>query len=79
MPVKSVGAAGARLAFAVSLALSVVGNARAEVLEIKDIKLGVGGASALYYLPLALTEKLDRFEAPRVRRAQAKDHRQTCP
>jgi NitT/TauT family transport system substrate-binding protein len=30
--------------------------------EKKDIKLGVGGAAALYYLPLALTERLGHFK-----------------
>ena len=30
--------------------------------EKKDIKLGVGGGAALYYLPLALTEKLGHFK-----------------
>jgi NitT/TauT family transport system substrate-binding protein len=30
--------------------------------EQKDVRLGVGGASALYYLPLALTERLGYFK-----------------
>lgn len=38
------------------------GGARAQAPEKKDIKLGVGGAPALYYLPLALTEKLGYFK-----------------
>ena len=38
------------------------GSARAQAPEKKDIKLGVGGAPALYYLPLALTEKLGYFK-----------------
>ena len=35
---------------------------RAQVPEKKDVKLGVGGATSLYYLPLALTEKLGFFK-----------------
>jgi sulfonate transport system substrate-binding protein len=38
------------------------GAASAQAPEKKDIKLGVGGAPALYYLPLALTEKLGYFK-----------------
>jgi NitT/TauT family transport system substrate-binding protein len=44
-------------------ALSLAGPARAQALERKDVRLGVGGASALYYLPLALTDKLGFFKA----------------
>jgi NitT/TauT family transport system substrate-binding protein len=47
---------------AVLLALVLVGSAQAQAPEKKDIKLGVGGAPALYYLPLALTEKLGFFK-----------------
>src|SRR5262249_49926715 len=36
--------------------------ASAQAPEKKDIKLGVGGAPALYYLPLALTERLGYFK-----------------
>lgn len=36
--------------------------AHAQVPEKKDVKLGVGGASALYYLPLTLTERLGFFK-----------------
>jgi NitT/TauT family transport system substrate-binding protein len=35
---------------------------QAQAPEKKDVKLGVGGATALYYLPLALTEKLGFFK-----------------
>ena len=44
------------------LALLAAGPAQAQAPEKKDIKLGVGGAPALYYLPLALTEKLGYFK-----------------
>jgi NitT/TauT family transport system substrate-binding protein len=44
------------------LALVLAANAQAQAPEKKDIKLGVGGAPALYYLPLALTEKLGYFK-----------------
>jgi NitT/TauT family transport system substrate-binding protein len=47
---------------AMLLALILVGSAQAQAPEKKDIKLGVGGAPALYYLPLALTEKLGYFK-----------------
>ena len=36
--------------------------AHAQAPEKKDVKLGVGGATSLYYLPLALTEKLGYFK-----------------
>ena len=49
------------IAVAVALTLAA-GSARAQVPEKKDIKLGVGGAPALYYLPLALTERLGYFK-----------------
>lgn len=38
------------------------GAAQAQAPGKKDIKLGVGGAPALYYLPLAVTEKLGYFK-----------------
>jgi NitT/TauT family transport system substrate-binding protein len=38
------------------------GTAGAQAPEKKDIKLGVGGAPALYYLPLALTDSLGYFK-----------------
>src|SRR5947208_1728772 len=49
----------------ISLAATVAlaaGAATAQAPEKKDIKLGVGGAPALYYLPLALTERLGHFK-----------------
>jgi NitT/TauT family transport system substrate-binding protein len=45
---------------AVALALAVGAGAQAP--ERKDVKLGVGGAPALYYLPLAVTERLGYFK-----------------
>jgi len=43
-------------------AMLAVSAALAQALEKKDIKLGVGGAAALYYLPLALTDRLGYFK-----------------
>jgi NitT/TauT family transport system substrate-binding protein len=48
---------------AMLVGLALAGRADAQALEKKDIKLGVGGASALYYLPLALTDRLGFFKA----------------
>src|SRR5262245_45694579 len=50
-------AVGATLALAAGAV-----SAQSPAPEKKDIKLGVGGAAALYYLPLALTEKLGHFK-----------------
>src|SRR5262249_8951152 len=47
------------LAGAAMLAASA---AQAQAPEKKDINLGVGGAAALYYLPLALTDRLGYFK-----------------
>jgi NitT/TauT family transport system substrate-binding protein len=44
------------------LALLSMGRAEAQAPERKDVRLGVGGAPALYYLPLALTERLGYFK-----------------
>ena len=49
------------IAVAAAVALTA-SAAHAQAPEKKDIKLGVGGAPALYYLPLALTEKLGFFK-----------------
>jgi len=48
------------LAFVLSFAAATAAYAQAP--EKKDVKLGVGGASALYYLPLALTDRLGFFK-----------------
>jgi NitT/TauT family transport system substrate-binding protein len=45
-----------------AVALIVANSAQAQAPEKKDVKLGVGGANSLYYLPLALTEKLGHFK-----------------
>lgn len=45
-----------------SVALIAAGSAQAQAPEKKDVRLGVGGANSLYYLPLALTEKLGHFK-----------------
>jgi NitT/TauT family transport system substrate-binding protein len=44
-----------------ALAALTATAAHAQAPEKKDVKLGVGGAPALYYLPLALAEKLGHF------------------
>ena len=44
------------------LALVLAGGAQAQTPEKKDVKLGVGGANSLYYLPLALAERLGHFK-----------------
>jgi NitT/TauT family transport system substrate-binding protein len=44
------------------LALILAASAQAQAPEKKDIKLGVGGANALYYLPLALADRLGYFK-----------------
>jgi NitT/TauT family transport system substrate-binding protein len=46
----------------IAAALAIAGVAHAQAPEKTDIKLGVGGANSLYYLPLALTEKLGHFK-----------------
>jgi NitT/TauT family transport system substrate-binding protein len=47
---------------AFALALALVGSAGAQAPEKKDLTLGVGGKSALYYLQLTLTERLGYFK-----------------
>jgi len=49
-------------ALSAAVVLTLAGGAHAQAPEKKDIKLGVGGAPALYYLPLALTDKLGYFK-----------------
>ena len=46
----------------VGLGLALAGPAAAQAPEKKDVKLGVGGASLLYYLPLTLAERLGHFK-----------------
>jgi NitT/TauT family transport system substrate-binding protein len=50
------------MALLAAIVLALGGAARAQAPEKKDVKLGVGGATALYYLPLALTDKLGFFK-----------------
>src|SRR2546423_3612090 len=50
------------IAVAAAAVTLAAGSARAQAPEKKDIKLGVGGAPALYYPPLALTERLGHFK-----------------
>jgi len=47
---------------AVAAAMLLAASAQAQAPERKEVKLGVGGANSLYYLPLALTEKLGFFK-----------------
>src|ERR1700755_2776002 len=47
---------------AVALSLALTGVATAQAVEKKDLTLGVGGTSLLYYLQLTLTEKLGYFK-----------------
>src|SRR5262245_13170623 len=47
---------------AAAMAALVAGSAHAQVPEKKDVKLGVGCSNSLYYLPLAITERLGFFK-----------------
>ncbi len=47
---------------AVAAALFLAAAAQAQAPERKDVTLGVGGANSLYYLPLALADKLGFFK-----------------
>ncbi len=51
-----------RSAIAVAAALFLAASAHAQAPERKDVKLGVGGANSLYYLPLALADRLGYFK-----------------
>src|ERR1700751_1047615 len=52
-----------RIAFAVlALALSITGAAYGQTPEKKQLTLGVGGKTALYYLPLTICERLGYFK-----------------
>src|SRR6187399_2405471 len=50
------------VAAAFALAVALVGPAGAQAPEKKDLTLGVGGRSLLYYLQLTLTERLGYFK-----------------
>ena len=43
-------------------ALSLAGAAHGQAIEKKSIALGVGGKTALYYLPLTIAERLGHFK-----------------
>src|SRR4029079_9402572 len=55
MATTSIGRAATAL-FAVALGLLLAQSVPAQTLEKKDVKLGVGGKTGLYYLPLAVAE-----------------------
>jgi NitT/TauT family transport system substrate-binding protein len=46
---------------ALALTASLVGPARSDPIEKKQVTLGVGGKAALYYLPLTICERLGYF------------------
>jgi NitT/TauT family transport system substrate-binding protein len=52
----------AALALAFSLAGAAQGQAPVQALEKKQVTLGVGGKTALYYLPLTICERLGYFK-----------------
>src|SRR3977135_4579071 len=45
-----------------ALALSLTGAAHGQTPEKKQLTLGVGGKTALYYLPLTICERLRSFQ-----------------
>ncbi len=45
-----------------ALVLSLVGVAHGQAVERKQVTLGVGGKTALYYLPLTICERLGYFK-----------------
>jgi NitT/TauT family transport system substrate-binding protein len=51
-----------KLVGAVALALSLAGTAHSQAPEKKQLTLGVGGKTALYYLPLTICERLGYFK-----------------
>ncbi|HJY76882.1 MAG TPA: ABC transporter substrate-binding protein, partial [Burkholderiales bacterium] len=42
--------------------LALFAGAHAQQLEKRDVHIAVGGKSALYYLPLVITERLNYFK-----------------
>ena len=48
--------------FVLALILALAGGARGQAIEKKQLTLGVGGKSALYYLPLTICERLGYFK-----------------
>src|SRR3974377_1543065 len=53
---------GKLFCFALGAALLLVGYANGQFLEKQHLTLGVGGKTALYYLPLTLCERLCYFK-----------------
>ena len=51
-----------RVVLAAVAALCLAASAHAQAPERKDVTLGVGGANSLYYLPLALADRLGYFK-----------------
>jgi len=52
-----------KLAFiALALGLSLAGAAHGQAVEKKQVTLGVGGKTSLYYLPLTICERLGYFK-----------------
>jgi len=53
---------GKLFCFAVGAALVLAGSANGQTIEKQQLTLGVGGKTALYYLPLTLCERLGYFK-----------------
>jgi hypothetical protein len=49
---------------ALVLAVTLGGTAQAQTLEKRQLTLGVGGKTALYYLPLTIAERLGHRSMP---------------
>ena len=47
---------------ALALAVTLAGTAHGQAIEKKQLTLGVGGKTALYYLPLTIAERLGHFK-----------------
>ena len=47
---------------AATIVAVMAGTAQAQAPEKKDVKLGVGGSNSLYYLTLAITDRLGYFK-----------------
>jgi sulfonate transport system substrate-binding protein len=58
---------------ALVVALLVAATAQAQEIEKPDVHIAVGGKSALYYLPLVLTERLGYFKDERLTRLRISD------
>jgi sulfonate transport system substrate-binding protein len=58
---------------AIVAALAFAAQAHAQQIEKPDLHIAVGGKSALYYLPLVLTERLGYFQDERLTRLRISD------